>query len=55
MDAFITALTTAITATELWTIFGDTLPFLTIVVLFALGVYFIRRMIRGVAKGKAKV
>lgn len=55
MEGFVSALTTAIGSTQLWAIFTKTLPFLTVVILFTIGVYFIRRMIKGVAKGKAKV
>lgn len=55
MGDFITALTADITSAQLWTVLTSTVDFLTIVVLFALGVYFIRRMVKGVSSGKARV
>lgn len=51
----VTALSTAVTADALWGVFGDAIPFISVVVLVAFGFSLVRRMIRGVSKGKAKI
>lgn len=51
----ITSLSTAVSADSLWTVFGSCVPYLSTVVVVALGFYLIRRMIKGVSKGKAKI
>lgn len=55
MEAFMTALTTEIDATALWGVLAGIVPFVGVLVLFALGVHFIRRGVSGAAKGKAKL
>lgn len=55
MDAVITALTTGLTDTALWAVVADTVPLLLIIIPFALGMMFLRKMIKGVSKGKTKV
>lgn len=55
MEAFITALTASINAGALWGVLAQIVPFVGVLVLFALGVHFIRRGISGAAKGKAKI
>lgn len=51
----VTALSTTVTADALWGVFGDAIPFISVVVLVAFGFSLVRRMIRGVSKGKAKI
>lgn len=46
MDAVVTSLTTSLSATNLWGIVGSVVPFLAISVLFGLGFYLVKRIIR---------
>ena len=55
MENTITALSTTVNAASLWGVFNDCIPFLSVVVLVSLGFYFVRKMIKGVANGKAKI
>lgn len=55
MEAFMTALTGAVTAAGLWGVLSSIVPFVGVMILFALGVHFIRRGISGAAKGKARI
>jgi len=54
MEAFITALSTAVSATTLWGMLADAVPFIGVVVLIAFGYRIVRRLVNGVSKGKAK-
>ena len=51
----VNTLATTVTAESLWGVFGDAVPYISVVVLVSFGFYLVRRMIRGVAKGKAKI
>lgn len=55
MNAFITALTSEIDAEALWGVLTSIVPFVGVVLLFAIAVHFIRRGVSGAAKGKAKI
>ena len=46
MDAVITSLTTSLSAANLWGIVGSVVPFLAISVLFGLGFYLVKRILR---------
>lgn len=46
MDAVVTSLTTSLSASNLWGIVGSVVPFLAISVLFGLGFYLVKRIIR---------
>lgn len=46
MDAVVTSLTTQLSASNLWGIVGSVVPFLAISVLFGLGFYLVKRIIR---------
>lgn len=52
MDAVITALTTSLSAAELWGIVGKVVPFLAISVLFGLGFYLVKRILNKVKRAK---
>lgn len=54
MDAVVTALTTALTPTVLYAQIADIVPLLVILVPFALGLYFLRKVVKGSSKGKVK-
>lgn len=55
MTNAVNTLATTVSSDALWGVFAGTVPYIGIVVLVALGFYFIRRMIKGLSKGKAKV
>jgi len=55
MDAFVTALGTSLTPADLWGAVAPVVPVVGIAVIFALGIYFARRVVSGIGKGKAKI
>lgn len=52
MEAVITAITTALSADNLWGIVGNVVPFLAISVLFGLGFYLVKRILNKVKRAK---
>ena len=54
MDAIVTALTTALTPTVFFGIIADLVPFIVVIVPIALGLHFLRKLVKGSAKGKVK-
>lgn len=48
-------LATTVSADALWGVFGDAVPYISVVVLAGFGFYLVRRMIKGLSKGKAKI
>lgn len=55
MEAAVNTLATTVTADSLWGVFANAVPYVAIVVVVAFGFYLIRRMIKGLSKGKAKI
>lgn len=55
MENAISTLSTTVSSDALWGVFGNTIPYIGVVVLVALGFYLVRRMIKGVSKAKARV
>lgn len=55
MSAAVNTLATTVTADSLWGVFADAIPYISIVILVAFGFFLIRRMLRGLSKGKAKI
>lgn len=55
MTTFITQLETELTSGKLWTELSNAAPFIGLMVVFAFGYYIVRKVIKGVAKGKARV
>lgn len=55
MSNAVNTLASTVTADALWGVFADAVPYISVVVLVAFGFYLVRRMIKGVSKGKAKV
>lgn len=55
MTNAVTSLASTVTADSLWGVFADAIPYISVVVLVAFGFYLVRRMIKGVSKGKAKI
>ena len=46
MESVITSLTTSLSAANLWGIVGSVVPFLAISVLFGLGFYLVKRILK---------
>lgn len=55
MENAISSLSTTVSSNALWGVFANTVPYIGVVVLVGFGFYLIRRMIKGVSKGKAKI
>ena len=55
MDAVITSLTTSLSASNLWGIVGSVVPFLAISVLFGLGFYLVKRILRKTKNAKGGI
>lgn len=55
MSGAVNTLATTVTADALWGVFGDAVPYISVVVLVGFGFYLVRRMLKGVSKGKAKI
>ena len=56
MQAIVTQLTTGLTPANILGIVGDIVPFLIAIIPVSLGIYFLRRMIKGFGnKGKVKM
>lgn len=57
MDGVITALTNStsgLTATSILGVVTDLVPYIVMIVPTALGIYFLRKLIKGTAKGKVR-
>lgn len=52
MTAVITSLTTTLSATNLWEIVGNVVPFIGVSVLFGLGFYLVKRVINKIKRAK---
>ena len=55
MEAVITALTTGLTADKFFEVVADLVPFIVVLVPVALGVYFLRKLIKGAGKAKVRM
>lgn len=55
MTNAVSTLATTVSANALWGVFADAIPYISVVVLVGFGFFLIRRMIKGVSKGKAKI
>lgn len=54
MTDFVTALLTALSPGNLWGALEPMAPIIGVVVIFALGLYFLRRVVKGASKGKVR-
>lgn len=54
MDEVITAITTGLTPTVFFGVIADLVPFLIVIVPIALGLHFLRKLIKGAGKGKVR-
>lgn len=55
MNTAVSSLATSVNAATLWGVFNDAVPYISVVVVVGFGFYLIRRMIKGLGKGKAKI
>lgn len=54
MDAVVSALSSGITAETIFGVVADVMPFVIVMVPIALGLYFLRKVIKGAGKGKVR-
>lgn len=54
MDAVISALTTGLTPAVFFEVVADLVPFIVLLVPIALGVYFLRKLVKGAGKAKVR-
>lgn len=54
MKEIVTALTTGLNGDVLLSVMGDLVPYIIVIVPVALGVYFLRKLIKGASKAKVK-
>lgn len=54
MEAVITALSSGLTADTFFTVVADLVPFIVVLVPVALGLYFLRKLVKGAGKGKVR-
>ncbi len=54
MEAVISALTTGLTPAVFFDVVADIVPFIVLIVPIALGVYFLRKLIKGAGKAKVR-
>ena len=54
MEAVVTALTTGITADTIFAVVADVIPFVVTMVPIALGIYFLRKLVKGAGKAKVR-
>jgi len=54
MSTFISSLTTGLSASALWGAIADAAPLIIGLVLFALGFYVVRKLVKGAGKGKIR-
>ena len=55
MNNAIGTLATTVSSDALWGVFASAIPYVSVVVLVGFGFYLVRKMIKGVSKGKAKI
>lgn len=54
MTEVVSALTTGITAETIFAVVADVMPFVVTMIPIALGIYFLRKLIKGSAKAKVR-
>ena len=54
MTEVVSALTTGITAETIFAVVADVIPFVITMVPIALGIYFLRKLIKGAGKAKVR-
>lgn len=54
MAALVTQLTTGITSSTIFSVVGDVMPFVITMIPIALGLYILRKVVKGASKAKVK-
>lgn len=54
MSSIVSQLTSGITATTIFSVVGDVMPFVITMIPIALGLYILRKVIKGASKAKVK-
>lgn len=54
MAALVSQLTTGITSTTIFSVVGDVMPFVITMIPIALGLYILRKVVKGASKAKVK-
>lgn len=54
MASVVTKLTTGLTPDVFFAVLGDVVPFIVLIVPIALGVYFLRKLVKGAGKAKVR-
>lgn len=54
MDTVTTAITTGLTPAVFFGVIADLVPFIIVIVPIALGLHFLRKLIKGAGKGKVR-
>lgn len=54
MTEVISALTTGITSETIFSVVADIMPFVIVMIPVSLGLYFLRKLVKGAGKGKVK-
>jgi len=54
MSALVTQLTTGITSSTIFSVVGDVMPFVITMIPIALGLYILRKVVKGASKAKVK-
>ena len=55
LTGFVSTISSGLSGSALWGVIGDIAPFIIGLVLFALGFWLIRRLVKGSAKAKVKM
>lgn len=54
MTAIVTQLTTGITSSSIFAVVGEVMPFVITMIPIALGLYILRKVVKGASKAKVK-
>lgn len=55
MSSVVSQLTTGITSSTIFAVVGDVMPFVIVMIPIALGLYFLRKVVKGAGKGKVRL
>lgn len=55
MAAIVSALDSAVSQTTIFTVFAQLVPWISTLIIALLGLYFLRKLIKGAARGKLKI
>ena len=55
MNTAVNTLATTVSSDALWGVFNSAIPYIAVVVLAGFGFYLIRKMIKGVSRGRASI